>query len=100
MPLLPSEGGARPEDGVPSELRVPSSPQREHFLDIAEALGRYIDEGGALLIFTARRPGGQLKITFAVDQQNYRETETEVRQARSGNGPWVWMPKRGLRRRR
>jgi hypothetical protein len=100
MPLLPPEGGARPQDDVPSDLRVPTSPQREHFIDIASALGRYIEAGGGLLIFTSRRSGDQLTITFAVDRQTYGQTEAEVRRERTGNGPWVWTPKRGLRRRR
>jgi len=64
------------------------------------ALGRYIDEDGGVELFRSDCGGGRLWIGFEVYGSRYRATEKAVRDERTGNGPWVWQPKRGLHRRR
>ena len=91
-------GDARPRGEAPA-LRVPTSPQRDYFLDLAGALLDYIEEGGAVayLLGVARRDG-QRVVSFAVDEHRFREHE--LRRAARRRGPrWRWQPGRGLARR-
>jgi len=69
-------------------------------MDVAGALGRYVDEGGAAELFYSEQSDGRMFVGFEVERLTYNRTEATVRKQRTGNGPWVWMPKRGLHRRR
>lgn len=101
-PSEPSElaalTGIRPEMNEPRPLRTPTSPQREHIMAEAEALRRYIEEGGPLSYFRSNQPGDRVRATFLVDRARFNRITAQLRATHTGNGPWIWTPKRGLRR--
>lgn len=101
-PGPPSElsalSGIRPDMERPRPLRVPSSPQREHIMAEAEALRRYVEEGGAVLYVRSNRADGRARLRFEVERGRFNRIAGELRAERTGNGPWIWTPKRGLHR--
>lgn len=95
---LAAKRGIRPDMSELRPLRVPSSPQREHIMAEAEALRRYIEEGGPVSYFRSNQPGDRARVAFLVDRQRFNRTAAALRTERTGNRPWVWQPKRGLHR--
>ncbi len=95
---LAAKPGIRPDMSEPRPLRVPTSPQREHIMAEAEALRRYIEEGGPVSYFRSNQPGDRARVAFLVDRQRFNRTAARLRAERTGNGPWIWQPKRGLHR--
>ncbi len=100
MPLLEPEGGARPDMDGPRPLEVPTEPKRSYLLDQLRALIRYVDEGGGVELHTRHRGDDRLHVTFKVYRSPHQKIAKEIRDERTGDQPWVWMPKRGLGRRR
>ena len=90
--------GIRPDMQGLRELRTPSSPQREHIMAEAEALRRYVEDGGPLVYFRSNQPGERVRATFLVDRERFNRITAQLRAERTGNGPWIWTPKRGLHR--
>lgn len=95
---LASKPGIRPDMEQPRELRTPSSPQREHIMAEAEALRRYVEDGGPVDYFRTNRPGGLKRVGFVVDRARFNAIRAQIRAEQTGNHPWVWTPKRGLNR--
>lgn len=95
---LAAQAGIRPEMDQPRELRTPSSPQREHIMAEAEALRRYVEDGGPVDYFRTNRPGGRKRVGFVVDRQRFNAIRSQIRLEQSGNHPWIWQPHRGLHR--
>ena len=90
--------GIRPDMIEPHPLRVPTSPQREHFMVEAEALRRYIEEGGPVSYFRSNQPGARARVAFLVDRPRFNRAAAALRTECTGNRPWIWQPKRGLHR--
>ena len=90
--------GARPRFGGPV-LRVPSSPQRDLFLEEAAALLIYLEEGGATARPRADDGDGSEHVLFLVNRARFQQLAAELRAARAG-APWVWFPRAGMRRQR
>lgn len=101
-PEAPSElaahEGTRPDMAQPRPLRTPSSPQREHIIAEAEALRRYVEEGGPVDYFRTNRPGGRKRVGFVVERARFNRIRAQIRAEQTGNRPWIWHPKRGLHR--
>ena len=94
-----SNTGAKPHENEERVLRVPTTPQREHFLDLAGALLDYIEDGGAVCyLMGGAGPQAQEVVSFAVDRRLFREYERKRAAPRRGPPP-RWVPGRGFSRR-
>jgi hypothetical protein len=82
-----SNTSARPSDDQRPVLRIPTSPQRESFIEEAAALLIYLDEGGAVSRLASYvADDSQMIVSFAVSKDRFWELTRELRQARVGPG--------------
>ncbi len=95
---LAEQSAIHPDMEQPRPLRTPSSPQREHIIAEAEALRRYVEDGGPVDYFRTNRPGGHKRVGFVVERERFNAIRAQIRAEQTGSHPWVWHPHRGLHR--